>query len=235
MANYATQITDVGKQILLALKKRYDLNPKQENLIFELGGFGIKLDNENDYLNIVAALDGLEDNTGIEYVIEKTYNDRRGRIKHHTLYELRLCKIKIVDKKKFKRALEKSVANPLDNESEADKSNVIQYKNLRYDLRTFELSHKNGKTILVSPERREAKFFLHLYQNKGNVCPFKDLAREIGTPEYIKDPELANQDYTEEVSVVKRDFRKLLLSIGMTAKEFDQLIDRVPKLGYRLP
>lgn len=91
----------VDQQILLAIKKRYDLNPKQKELIFEVGGLGITLNTANGYFGIVSALDGLKEKAGFNYVIEDTYTDGRGRIQHYTLYESRLCKIEIKDREKF--------------------------------------------------------------------------------------------------------------------------------------
>ena len=60
----------VDNQVLSIIKKRYDLNPQQKELVFELSGFGVVLNNKNDYLAIVTVLDGLKDKAGIEYVIE---------------------------------------------------------------------------------------------------------------------------------------------------------------------
>ena len=78
------------------------------------------------------------------------------------------------------------------------------------------------------------KFFLFLYKHKGEACSFKDIAKEVGTPEYIDNPELENQDYTEEVSNLKRDLRTLLRSVKMPLIEFNKMIERIPKLGYKL-
>jgi len=220
------------KQILRAVKKRYDLNPNQEQLIFEIGGLGVVVNNGNDYQEIITALDGLKERAGIDYTIEDTYTDRLGRIQHHTLYGSRQCKIKIVDKKMFEKALENTqetttVTTP--NESE-----IIEHNGLTYNLKTCDLQYKNGKSITASPQRREIKFFLFLYKNKGEACSFKDIAKEVETPEYVDNPELANQDYTEEVSTLRRDLRTLLRSVNMPLKEFDKMVKRVPKLGYKL-
>lgn len=99
----ATNITSLpaDQQIILAIKKRHDLNPKQEELIFELGKLGVALNNKNDYLEIIAILDGLKEKAGFDYAVEDTYTDRRGKSQHYTLFESRLCKIKINDKKRF--------------------------------------------------------------------------------------------------------------------------------------
>ena len=89
------------KQILRAVKKRYNLNPNQEQLIFEIGGLGVVVNNGNDYQEIITALDGLKEKAGIDYKIEDTYTDRLGRTQHHTLYGSRQCKVKINDRGKF--------------------------------------------------------------------------------------------------------------------------------------
>lgn len=219
------------KQILLALKKRYDLNPKQETMFFEVGGLGVVLNNESDYFGIVAALDGLKEKAGFNYAIENTYTDSRGRTQHHMLYESRLCRIKIISQKLFEKAL-KTVQETIATSTQDSK--IIEHNGLTYDLKSCELRYKNGKPTTVSPQKREMKFFLFLYKHKGEACSFKDIAKEVETPEYVDNPDLVNQDYTEEVSTLKRDLRILLRLVNMPLKEFDKMVRRIPKLGYKL-
>lgn len=235
----------VDQQILLAIKKRYDLNPKQKELIFEVESLGVTLNTDNDYFGIVAALDGLKEKAGFDYAIENTYTDRLGRIQHYTLYESRLCKIKIVDKKRFEEAIKSNhevVTTPFPTSKDA----TVSYKGILYNLKSYELKYKDGQAMTVSPENREMKFFLYLLRNRGIVCHFKDIAREIPTAGYksMTSPdedgvattheELLDRDFTDEVSGLKRDFRTLMLSLGMLKKEFSKIIIRVPKLGYKL-
>ena len=235
----------VDRQIMSAIKKRYDLNPKQKELIIELGGLGAAINTNNDYFGIVAALDGLKEKAGFDYAIEDTYADKLGRIQHYTLYESRLCKIKIVDKKKFEEAIKNDhevVTTPLPRSKDA----IVSYKGIVYNLKSYELKYKDGQAMTVSPENREMKFFLYLLRNRGIVCHFKDIAREIPTAGYksMTSPdedgvattheELLDRDLTDEVSGLKRDFRTLMLSLGMPKKEFSKIIIRVPKLGYKL-
>ncbi len=222
----------VDKQILSAVKQRYDLNPKQKELVFEASALIAKLDNENDYLELITSLEGLKEKAGLDYAIDNTYTDSRGRTQHHTLYGSRLCKIKVIDKDLFEQALKNLQENTIEDVQK--NSEIIEYSGLTYNLKSCELKYKNGKSTTVSPEKREMKFFLFLYRHKGEACSFKDIAKEVGTPEYLDNPELDNQDYTEEVSTLRRDLRKLLLSISMPAKKFDQMIERIPKLGYKL-
>lgn len=219
----------VDQQILLAIKKRYDLNPKQKELIFEVGRLGVTLNTDNDYFGIVAVLGGLKEKAGFDYAIEDTYTDRRGRTQHYTLYESRLCRIKIVNQKLFNEAIQKVAAPHVLGDSQ-----VIEHHGLSYHLRSCELRYKNNEAITISPNKREMKFFLFLYKHKGEARSFKEIAKEVGTPEYLDNPELENQDYTEEVSNLKRDLRKLLKSVKMPTAEFDKMIQRVPKLGYKL-
>jgi len=96
-----TSSLPVDQQILLAIKKRYDLNPEQKELIFEVGNLGVTLNTDDDYFEIITALDGLKEKAGFNYAIENTYTDRRGRIHPYTLFESRLCKIQIKDTEKF--------------------------------------------------------------------------------------------------------------------------------------
>ena len=228
----STAPLSVDKQILLAIKKRYELNPNQNELVFETGVLVTKLDNENDYLELVTSLEGLKEKAGLDYTIDNTYTDNRGRTQHYTLYGSRQCKIKITDKGLFEKTLKTLQGNDVAIIRKND--NIIEHGGLTYNLKSCELRYKNGKSTTVSPEKREMKFFMFLYQHKGEVCSFKDIAKEIGTPEYLDNPELDNQDYTEEVSTLRRDLRTLLRSVKMPLTEFDKMIGRVPKLGYKL-
>lgn len=235
----------VDEQILSAIKKRYDLNPNKKELVFEAGVLITKLNNENDYLELVTSLEGLKEKAGLDYTIDNTYTDSRGRTQHHTLYGSRLCKIRITDQKQFEAIIEthQKVADTqlLKNESE-----IIDYKGILYDMKSCELRYKKGQSTTVSPENREMKFFLCLYRNRGNACHFKDIARDVQTAEYksMTSPdedgvattheELTDNEFTDEVSGLKRDFRTLILSLGMPEKEFKKIIVRVPKLGFKL-
>lgn len=219
----------VDQQILLAIKKRYDLNPEQSELIFEMGKLGISINNDNDYFEIIAALDGLKNKAGIDYSVKDTYADGRGRTQHYTLYEARVCKIKIINQKLFDEATQEAITPHV-----SESSQVIEHRGLSYNLKSCELRYRNSQAITVSPNKREMKFFLFLYKHKGEACSFKDIAKEVGTPEYLDNPELENQDYTEEVSNLKRDLRTLLRSVKMPLTDFNKMIERVPKLGYKL-
>lgn len=217
------------EQILSVIKKRYDFNPQQKELVFELDGFGVTLNNKSDYLEVVAAIDGLKEKAGFDYVIEDTYTDSRGKTQHYTLYESRLCKIKITNQKLFDKATQEANKTPYQEDSQ-----TIKHNGLFYNLKSCELRYKDGKAITVSPNKREMKFFLFLYKHRGEACLFKDIAKAVGTPEYVDNPELQNQDYTEEVSTLKRDLQKLLRSVKMPLVEFNKMIKRVPKFGYKL-
>ena len=219
----------VDQQTLLAIKKRYDLNPGQKELIFEMGRLGGSINNDNDYFEIISGLEGLKHKAGIDYTIEDTYIDGRGRTQHYTLYEARLCKIRIANQKLFDKTIQGIITAHV-----SENSQVIEHRGLSYNLMSCELRYKNSKAITVSPNKREMKFFLFLYKHKGEACSFKDIAKEVGTPEYIDNPELENQDYTEEVSNLKRDLRTLLRSVKMPLIEFNKMIERIPKLGYKL-
>lgn len=235
----------VDRQILLAIKKRCDLNPQQKELVFELGGFGVVLNNKDDYEYIIAILGGLNDNAGVEFTIEDTYIDNRGKIHHYTLYESRLCKIQIVDKKKFEEAIKNS-HDVVSTVLPSDKKENINYKGICYNTKSYELRYKDCQPTTVSPENREMKFFLYLFRNQGTACHFKDIARKIPTAGYksMTSPdedgiattheELLDRDFTDEVSGLKRDFRTLMLTLGMPKKEFSKIITRVPKIGYKL-
>lgn len=249
MTNYVVPTTNTplptNEQILSAIKKRYDLDPQQKELVFELDGFEVVLNNKNDYLEIVTVLDGLKNKAGIDYIIEDTYTDKNGRTHSYTLYGSRLCKIRITDQKRFEAIIEthqKIADTPLlKNESE-----IIDYKGILYNLKSCELRYKNGQPTTVSPENREMKFFLYLHSNRGGACSFKNIAREVQTAGYkaMTSPdddgvattheELLDRDFTEEVSGLKRDFRTLMLSLGMPEKEFKKIIVRVPKVGFKL-
>ncbi len=219
----------VDEQVLSIIKKRYDLNPQQKELTFEMGGFRVVLNNKNEYLEIVTVLDGLKNKAGIEYAIEDIYTDSRGRTQHYTLYGSRVCKIKIANQKLFEKVTQEINKTPNQEDHQ-----ILKHNGLSYNLKSCELRYRDGEAITVSPNKREMKFFLFLLKHKGEACLFKDMAKEVGTPEYVSNPELENQDYTEEVSTLKRDLQKLLRSTKMPLIEFNKMIKRVPKFGYKL-
>lgn len=234
----------VDRQVMSAIKNRYNLNPKKEQLIFEIDGLGIVINNGNDYQEIITTLDGLKEKAGIDYTIEDTYTDRLGRIQRYTLYGSRLCKIKIANRKLFEKELKSAQTNITTSTQKEDE--IIEHGDITYNLKSCELRYKNSKSTTASPENRELKFFLYLYQHKGEACHFKDIAKVVQTAGYksmtssdeegesATHEELTDRDFTDEVSTLKRDFRTLMLSLGMPEKEFDKMIVRVPKLGFKL-
>lgn len=117
-----TSSLPVDQQVLLAIKKRYDLNPKQKELIFEMGGLGVTLNTDNDYFQIIAVLDGLKEKAGIDYIIENTYTDGRGRTQHYTLYEARLCKIRIKNFDKFENFCKEKLSESVSADNDQNKA-----------------------------------------------------------------------------------------------------------------
>lgn len=123
------------------------------------------------------------------------------------------------------------------------KQSVLTYGNLKYSLSKCELSYKNQKPILISPEKREMKFFLSLYNKGGRVVEYKDIAKDADLESYkylnktceTPHEEIKNSDLSADVAMLKRDFRTIVLSLGMPKAEFNKLITTVSKRGYMLP
>ena len=163
-----TSSLPVDQQILLAIKKRYDLNPEQKEMEFETGGLGVSINNNNDYMEVTAALNGLKSTPGIDCTIEDTYTDSRGRIQHYTLYEAKPCRVKIINQKLFDEATQKVITQQISGNSQ-----VIEHRGLSYNLKSCELRYKNNQAITVSPNKREMKFFLFLYKYLAKSLPTK--------------------------------------------------------------
>ena len=121
------------------------------------------------------------------------------------------------------------------------KAGIIKCGKLIYDLDKCQLSYGN-KTITVSPETREIRFLRSLYEKRGMVKEHKDIARDAQLSSYAYlhvqceqlHEEIKNKDLANDVAMLKRDFRTLVLSLGMPKNEFNSLITTITKKGYML-
>lgn len=119
---------------------------------------------------------------------------------------------------------------------------TISCNGLNFSFINCHLNYKDGNPQTVSPETREMRFFLTLYKNHDQVIDYKDIARDIELESYKycsdggKEPheKLKNLDFATDVGMLRRDFRKLVLSLGMPPNEFSKMIITVTKKGYQL-
>lgn len=121
------------------------------------------------------------------------------------------------------------------------KAEIIKCGKLIYDLDKCQLSYGNKKTM-ISPESREIRFLRSLYEKRGMVKEYKDIARDAQLSSYTyyhvdceyPHEEIKNKDLANDVAMLKRDFRTMVLSLGMPKEEFNSFITTVTKKGYML-
>lgn len=119
---------------------------------------------------------------------------------------------------------------------------LIKCAGLTYSLGSNVLKYQKGKEIDASPETREMKFFLTLYNKRGQTVDYKELARAADLQSYkdavgeneVAYEELENSDFSEDVSLLRRDFRSMVMSLGMPDKVFSKMITTIRKKGYKL-
>ena len=112
---------------------------------------------------------------------------------------------------------------------------------LIYSHLTNQLIFTGGERT-ISPETREMKFFLTLYRKKGQTVDYKTIAKEASLQSYknlsgngeIAHEDLLNKDFSEDASLLRRDFRNLVLPLGMSTDEFSKMIKTIKKHGYQL-
>jgi len=148
---------DIIKKILEAIQQRRDLNPKAETFDFELGGFGVKLDNENDYFTLIEAFKGLKLEAGIAYEIIDT----------STLYESHKCKIAITDKKKF----EKFYKQTHQSEPESTSSNGIYYNP------NTGIGYAYGNRFKFKNDQPDFFIFSEMYKNINKPIPRSEVLK----------------------------------------------------------
>jgi DNA-binding response OmpR family regulator len=123
----------------------------------------------------------------------------------------------------------------------ASKTKAIIAGKLSYDLDKCQLKYGN-KTETITPESREIKFLRSLHNRAGMVVKYKDIARDANLQGYKyyhencgeSHEEINNQALSDDVAMLRRDFRSLVLSLGMPDSEFKRLITNVTKRGYML-
>jgi len=177
------------KQILDAILQRLSLNPESQTFEFELGGFHLNIKNENNYLELLDILKGLKIKAGIEYEINDSYTDHRGRKQSITLYDSYKCKVKIVDPDKFANYKEE-ISERCQNSSVAKQTGVIKEDNLLLikDLKAIATANKliaysdgtvrYGKNILRM--RNQLKDLCRLFmRNQDRLLTIDDIKDEI--------------------------------------------------------
>ena len=205
-----SSLLPVDQQVLLAIKKRYDLNPKQKELIFELGGFEVALNNKNDYLAILAALGRLKEGAGIDYTIEDTYVDRRGRTQHYTLYDSRLCKISIKDVKKFEDYCRDKLGDNLPEDGDQHKGGkpyCVKEKGWGY-LKFGKFGKKNKIGL---PTSRPFRLLQCLLEPLGITRTVNSVFEAIRSPKDNNDSRLTGWNTTQrrKIDIIKNTIKEL--------------------------
>lgn len=208
----ATNISSLpaDQQILLAIKKRYDLNPKQKELIFELGKLGVTLNNENDYLEIIAALDGLKEKTGFGYAIEDTYTDRRGRLQYYTLFESRLCKIKIKDIEKFENYCKNKLGESVTGDSDQIKAGRL-YCVVENGWGYLKFGKFGKKKKIGKPKSRPFRLLQCLLEPLETARTIDSVFEAIRLPKDKDDSRLNgwSTSQTREIEIIKNTIKEL--------------------------
>lgn len=160
-------------QILDAIKKRLSANPGERNFEFELGGFGVEIKNENDYLDLANTLNGLKSQAGIEYEINKFDIYRFGKKRPITLYDSYKCKVTIKDKKKFD-SFYKQNDRP---DSEGSASNGIYYNP------ETGIGYAYGKRFKLKNDQSDFLIFSKMYESINKSVPRTEVLEIIGYEE----------------------------------------------------
>ncbi len=214
MTNNADLATNTSlpadQQILLAIKRRYDLNPKQKELIFEVGDLGVTLNTDNDYFEIIAALDGLKEKAGFNYAIEDTYTDRRGRIHHHTLFESRLCKIQIKDIEKFENCCKDSLNETVAGDSIQAKIGK-PYCMVENGWGYLKFGKFGKKKRIGKPKSRPFRLLQCLLEPLGATRTVDSVFETIRLPKDKDDSILSgwNTSQTRKVEIIKNTIKEL--------------------------
>lgn len=161
---------DTAKTILNAIGQRHELNPAVDSFEFELGGLGVPLNNENDYLLVATALDGLQAKGVIKHEI-----DRSG-----TLYESFKCQITIADKKKFEDEYQQSKslpATPGTGVEFDDNESVLVFGNKRCKLPPFKNEHYFCRAAFEYPVNEPIDWSLVFEKMTGHRNDEEDLPK----------------------------------------------------------
>ena len=219
------------RKVLDAIQKRLSLNSSKQTFEFELGGFGIELKNENDYLELVDTLEGLQERAGIKYVIDRFYKpDRLGRRFSITLYDSFKCKVTIVDNKKYE-----SYYNEIFSRTKAEKTdNWLTCGDLKFNK-------ENGDVILgelkgnFAPETNEYKVFLCLLSNPSHMAKYTTLLEKMYPGKEFREPLKEHQVDRWALDSVMRNIRTTL---GILPRENQRNKDIFQTLknwkGYRI-
>jgi len=200
----------VNQKVLLAIKKRYDLSPEQKELVFEIGGLGLSINNNNDYLEIIAALDGLKEKAGFGYTIEDTYTDGRGRIQRYTLYESRLCKIQIKDTGRFENYCKERLNEDAAGDSiqaKTEKPYCVVEKGWGY----LKFGKFGKKKRIGKPKSRPFRLLQCLLEPLGTARMVDAVFEAIRLPKDKDDFRLSgwNTERTRKIEIIKNTIKEL--------------------------
>lgn len=205
-------------QILDAIKKRLSVNPDERTLEFELGGFGIELNNENDYLDMVNTLNGLKNKAGIEYEIGKFVTDRLDRKQPVTLYDSYGCKIVIKDKKKFDNFCK---------QNERPESKNTTSDGVYYNPETG-IGYAYGKRFKFKNDQPDFLIFSKMYENINKPVPRSEVLEIIGYKETTDKDRLttgSKQKTNSQVIATYKINEVAKKMRGMTELNTDQIVN----------
>ena len=161
---------NIAQTILEAIGQRHELNPAADSFEFELGGFGVLVNNENDYQLVTTALDGLQAKGIIKHEISRS----------GTLYESFKCKITIADKDKFANFYEQSKSLPAGPTTPVefdDNEAVLACGSKRCQLPPFKNEHYFCRAAFEYPVNEPIDWSLIFERMTGHLKGEEDLPK----------------------------------------------------------
>lgn len=144
-------------------------------------------------------------------------------------------------KERYDKLIKENHFEKKDPQKFTEEKQTIECCGLFYSFSTNQLIYTGGKKD-ISPETREMKFFITLYRRRGQTVDYKTIAKEANLQSYkylsengeVKHEDLHNKDFSPDVSLLRRDFREIVLSLGMSTEDFSKMIKTITKTGYKL-
>jgi len=222
------------KKVLEAIKKRRFLNPTKQIFNFELGGFGIDLKNENEYLELVDTLEGLQERAGIKYVIDKYYKpDRLGRRFPITLYPSFKCEITITDNKKYENYYDEISQQCLATKEEKT-NNWLACGKLKFNKENGDVVFSGVKGNFA-PETNEYKVFLCLLTSSSHMTKYTTLLKTMYPRKEFKEPLKEHQVDRWALDSVMRNIRTTLGILPRENQHNKDIFQTLKKWkGYRI-
>lgn len=225
------------KKVLDVIQRRRSLNPTKQIFNSELGGFDINLKNENEYLELVDTLEGLQKRAGIKYAIDKYYKpDRLGRRFPITLYDSFKCEITITDDRKYENYY---------NEVSQEYLSMQKVKEEKISewlvCGRLKFNKENGDVILgevkgnFAPETNEYKVFLCLLSSASHMTKYTTLLEKMYPGKEFKEPLKEHQVDRWALDSVMRNIRTILGILPRKNQRNKDIFQTLKKWkGYRI-